>query len=206
MSGLFRSQANVLLARLFADAPSAQARLSRHAGKVVRLRHPLGWALVQIDPATIQVIDARWGNPGGDDAEVTRAADLHIELRDVLPDPAALGFDGLLRGASISGPADLADDFSQALRSLRIDLADWIAPWTGDIIAHRIELAGRSLLSGGLDLASRAAQQLSTRLGSDAGAVVGGAQGKLRSAEIHAAFDATQALESRVARLETRRR
>lgn len=108
----------------------------------------------------------------------------------------------LLRGARIVGAADFADDFSAALRLLRFDVADWLAPLTGDIVANRIGLGLAGFKSGAGEAARRIEDWL--RQSGATGRFPAPSREQLLGfgSEARALFDAVEALDRRVARLE----
>ncbi|HSD37310.1 MAG TPA: hypothetical protein VLC92_07355 [Rhodocyclaceae bacterium] len=69
------------------------------------------------------------------------------------------GTDQLTQHATVSGDAGFAETISQLLKHLRPDIGAALSPFTGDVLAHRVETS--------LARASAHAQQLARNLGSN---------------------------------------
>ena len=146
--------------------PWAAERLTRHAGKTLRVA--LGAFHVTL---TI-----------GHDGHLTQADPAIIPdvVLDVVPERlGAARLLSLREGGEfsdliqISGEASLAQVVSELARDLRPDPEDLLARWVGDIPATRIIGGLRSVGQGARGAAQRFAQNLAEYLSEEAGALVG---------------------------------
>ncbi|HEY5764185.1 MAG TPA: hypothetical protein VIS73_13335 [Rhodocyclaceae bacterium] len=179
-----------LLDRLLADQAEARQRLARHTGRRLRVGVLGGAATLAIDEGgALRIVDLH-GDP---------AADLRVTIS--AESLTALPAGDPLRGARIEGAADLADDFSAAARTLRFDPADWLAPFTGDIVANRIGEGLKALGAVGADALSRAEAALRDRAAADSLPLLRHAEAAGFDAELRQLFDAVESLDRRVGRL-----
>ena len=152
---------------LLSHNPEAAALLGAHAGKRLRFRAPpLPDLLARIgeDGRLQAAIDAAGASTGAP-ADTASEPDLQIEFNPLsLPwlaasDPALRA--RALRDMRIAGNLELAALMQQLAGSLRWDAEEDLSRVVGDVLAHRIAGAGRTLLASGQDNAWRAAQSLS---------------------------------------------
>lgn len=180
-----------LLDRVLADQAEARQRLARHAGRRVQIHLLGGSATLAIEGGGALRIVAL--SDGG-------AADLRVRIAS--ESLAALPSGDPLRGASIEGAADLADDFSAAARTLRFDPAEWLAPFTGDIVANRVGEGLKALSAAGVDALSRGEALLRELAASKSQPVLSRPADKAFADDVRQLFDAVEALARRVDRLE----
>ena len=180
-----------LLDRLLADQGEARERLGRHAGRRVQIDLLGGSATLAIDAGGTLRIVGLHGDP-----------DAQLLVRISTASMAELPGGDPLRGASIEGAADLADDFSAAARTLRLDPADWLAPLTGDIIANRIGQGLTALGAAGADARSRGEALLREQISADSLPLPTRQAVSAHYGELRSLFDAVEALDRRVNRLE----
>ena len=152
---------------LLSHNPEAAALLGAHAGKCLRFRAPpLPDLLARIgeDGRLQAAIDAAGASTGAP-ADTASEPDLQIEFNPLsLPwlaatDPALRA--RALRDMRIAGNLELAALIQQLAGSLRWDAEEDLSRVVGDVLAHRIAGAGRTLLASSQDNALRAAQSLS---------------------------------------------
>lgn len=152
---------------LLSHNPEAAALLGAHAGKCLRFRAPpLPDLLARIgaDGRLQAVIDAARATSNAP-ADAASEPDLQIEFNPLsLPwlaatDPALRA--RALRDMRIAGNLELAALIQQLAGSLRWDAEEDLSRVVGDVLAHRIAGAGRTLLASSQDNALRAAQSLS---------------------------------------------
>ena len=152
---------------LLSHNPEAAALLGAHAGKCLRFRAPpLPDLLARIgaDGRLQAVIDAARATSNAP-ADAASEPDLQIEFNPLsLPwlaatDPALRA--RALRDMRIAGNLELAALIQQLAGSLRWDAEEDLSRVVGDVLAHRIAGAGRTLLTSSQDNAWRAAQSLS---------------------------------------------
>jgi ubiquinone biosynthesis protein UbiJ len=159
---------------LLSHNPEAAALLGAHAGKCLRFRAPpLPDLLARIGEdgrllTTDDVhasADAPTAAPSKLPNDSTSEPDLQIEFNPLsLPwlaatDPALRA--RALRDMRIAGNLELAALIQQLAGSLRWDAEEDLSRVVGDVLAHRIAGAGRTLLASSQDNAWRAAQSLS---------------------------------------------
>lgn len=65
------------------------------------------------------------------------------------------GPDALRTGARIEGNAGFAETLAKLIQHLRPDLAAWLAPWLGDVLAHRLARSTQALGKAGLETGQR---------------------------------------------------
>lgn len=180
-----------LLDRLLADQTEAQQRLARHAGRRVQIDVLGASATLAIDAGgTLRIVGLR-GDPDAD-----------LRVRISTASLAALPGGDPLRGASIEGAADLADDFSAAARMLRFDPADWLASVTGDILANRIGDGLRAMAAAAADALARSDALLREAASGDALPLPSRATAGAFDGDLRRLFDAAEALGRRIDRLE----
>ena len=159
---------------LLSHNPEAAALLGAHAGKCLRFRAPplpdllarigADGRLLTIDDVHA-VADAPTAAPSKLPNDSPNEPDLQIEFNPLsLPwlaatDPALRA--RALRDMRIAGNLELAALIQQLAGSLRWDAEEDLSRVVGDVLAHRIAGAGRTLLASSQDNALRAAQSLS---------------------------------------------
>ena len=159
---------------LLSHNPEAAALLGAHAGKCLRFRAPplpdllacigADGRLLAIEDVHASV-DAPTAAPSKLPNDSPNEPDLQIEFNPLsLPwlaatDPALRA--RALRDMRIAGNLELAALIQQLAGSLRWDAEEDLSRVVGDVLAHRIAGAGRTLLASSQDNAWRAAQSLS---------------------------------------------
>ena len=159
---------------LLSHNPEAAALLGAHAGKCLRFRAPpLPDLLARIgaDGRLLAMedvhaaADAPTAAPSKLPNDSPNEPDLQIEFNPLsLPwlaatDPALRA--RALRDMRIAGNLELAALIQQLAGNLRWDVEEDLSRVVGDVLAHRIAGAGRTLLASSQDNAWRAAQSLS---------------------------------------------
>ena len=159
---------------LLSHNPEAAALLGAHAGKCLRFRAPpLPDLLARIGAdgrlLAIEDVHASADAPTAASSKLPNDSpnepDLQIEFNPLsLPwlaatDPALRA--RALRDMRIAGNLELAALIQQLAGSLRWDAEEDLSRVVGDVLAHRIAGAGRTLLTSSQDNALRAAQSLS---------------------------------------------
>jgi ubiquinone biosynthesis protein UbiJ len=159
---------------LLSHNPEAAALLGAHAGQCLRFRAPpLPDLLARIgEDGRLRAIDdvhaaadAPAGAPTKPPDDSPNEPDLQIEFNPLsLPwlaatDPALRA--RALRDMRIAGNVELAALIQQLASSLRWDAEEDLSRVVGDVLAHRIAGAGRTLLASSQDNALRAALSLS---------------------------------------------
>jgi ubiquinone biosynthesis protein UbiJ len=183
-----------LLNHLLGDA--ARARLAPHAGKRAALR------------------------AGGFDIELEVEADGTFAL----PAAAAAGAPALrvdadlgeliaarLRGETaagvhIAGDAEFAQAVSWGLAHLQLDVEDDLAPWLGDIAAHRIGRAARDARLRATSVGRRALDDARAWLAQSPRLLVARAEFDAAAADVARVRDAVARLDKRIAQLQRRPR
>lgn len=180
-----------LLDRLLADQVEAKQRLARHTGRRVQVEALGGTVTLAIETGGVLRVVELHGDPGAD-----------LRVRITSESLAALPAGDPLRGARIEGAADLADDFSAATRLLRFDPAEWLAPFTGDIVANRIGNGLKAMALAGADSAARIETLIRDLLSAQSLPVLPRSVDKDFDGEVRQLFDAVEALARRVDRLD----
>lgn len=136
------------LDHLLAAAPWARARLTPFAGHRARIVLP-PWQLEFRIAA---------------DGTLESLGDSAIEVEIVLPAGAPLaalqGREAMMRGVRVSGSAEFAEALSFVLRNLDWNAEEDLSRFVGDIAAHRLAQAARSIVSAQKDAVQRAAENL----------------------------------------------
>jgi ubiquinone biosynthesis protein UbiJ len=139
--------ATAALNHVLRSAPVALERLRRHAGRTVA---------VHVGPATFAFTIQTTG-------EVTAALpaasrDLDVRISPFLLPRLAANDDAAYRDIEMRGDAALADEVAFLARNLTWDAEEDLARAIGDIPAHRMATAARTLRDWGRDAALRMAQ------------------------------------------------
>lgn len=96
-------------------------------------------------------------------------ADLRLEVPADALGSLAEGPEALRRAARIEGHAGLAETLATLAQHLRPDPAAMLAPWIGDILAHRLERGARGLAATALESGRKTGEALLERLQTQAG-------------------------------------
>jgi ubiquinone biosynthesis protein UbiJ len=179
-----------LLDKVLGEQQAVRARLLRHAGRRAQI-DVLGTSVaVEIaGDGGLRLLGLRT-EPG---------AELHVWIGAETLSTWPSG--DLLRGARIEAAADIADDFSTAIRLLRIDPADLLAPLTGDILANRLGQGLTTLLAGAGEEAGRVDEWLRQSVATARIPLPGRSELLQFGDEARALFDALGMLERRIDRL-----
>lgn len=179
------------LNHLLAPSEWARLRLKPFAGQVVLLEMPpLQLALV----ATAEgLFDAHSGDT---------ASQVHITLPASTPLLMLQDIDKVMQQARISGNAEYAETLSFIFRHLEWDVEADLAPWVGDIIAHRLTRLGRSLQQHLRQGASNLAANLSEYARDETGFLVAEARLENFNTQVSTLRDDLARLEKRIQQLE----
>ncbi len=179
------------LNHLLEDAPWARARLAPFVGRTTRVVVPplpdLGF--VVREDGRLAVSDA----PEAQLVVTLRPAAVPLLLRR---DEALLG------EVEFSGDAELAAALQFLFRNLEWDFEEDLARVVGDVAAHRLAAAARSLVAWQQDAAERAGRNLAEYLTEEAGVLAQPAALARFGREVDDLRDATDRLAQRLERLE----
>ncbi|MCX8145379.1 MAG: hypothetical protein N3C59_03475 [Azovibrio sp.] len=136
-----------ILDHLLAEAEWARMRLHPFAGQVLRL---------ELGPVRLTFSITAAGGFAAASADATPQVCISLPTTplDLLQGP-----ERLLQQARVSGNADFAETLSFVFRHLEWDVEAELAPWLGDILAHRIARSGRALKARLSDHGRRLAEQ-----------------------------------------------
>lgn len=164
-------------------------RLAPHAGSTVELRNAPFPALrfVILPGGTVEA--------GGD--EPALVVSLHPDALLAL----ARGPEHFLRSIEVSGDPGLASAVMTLARELRWDAEESLSRWFGDVAAHRIANAGRSLVAWQLDAVGRISESLADYAIDEKRVLIARAELEQFAGEVAELRDAVERLEKRVGRL-----
>ena len=176
---------------LLRQSPGASDALARHAGATVRF-----------DLGVIRY-DARIADDGYFSEAVIDAPDATIRPTAALV--ARLPFLGrdAFRLAEYSGDAALLTTLDRVFRQLQWDVEADLAPWVGDVAAHRLHAFGRSLLDGLGNVATTAGITASEYLVEEAELMARRVDIERFATEVDHIVDDVARLEARLRRLES---
>jgi len=186
----------IALNRYLALEPAVQAEFGRLQGRVIAL-HALGpeWEFYVCPNASgVTVLDAWDAKP-----------DVRISAR-----PAALlrrafrGAEAGASGVSVEGDAELLQRFSTLLAKVGFDPEEWLARWIGGGAAHRLNQGLQGLLGWGRQSASTLALDTAEYLREETRDLVHRADVERWIEDVEAVRQRSEALASRIARLERR--
>ncbi|MDQ7989576.1 MAG: hypothetical protein REI09_08080 [Candidatus Dactylopiibacterium sp.] len=150
---MFADLTLALLNRLLAAEPWAGALLRPHAGQTALLELA-GWPLRFTVSAEGRLLATA----------PTVRPDVSIRVPAEALGRLSAGPEALRHAARIEGHAGFAETLATLIEHLRPDLAAWLAPRLGDVLAHRLARglgqAGRQGLVSGRRLAEAAAERL----------------------------------------------
>ena len=182
-----------LLNRLLGD--DARARLAPHRGKsATLLSGGVEIAVVVEDPGVFAL------RP---DAAAATAPELRIDA-DLAALLAARMRGQPVGGVRIAGDAEFAQAVSWSLEHLQLDVEDELAPWLGDIVAHRVGRAAHDARTQLQGLRRRAADDVRAWLGEAPRLVVSRAEFDSAAAAVARLRDAAARLDKRIALLQRR--
>jgi ubiquinone biosynthesis accessory factor UbiJ len=163
----------------------ARERLARFAGETIEL------SLLPLPPVRLRIADDGRLRPGeGSAGLVLRAGPAALFA---LP----LGEEQFLRAVDVSGNARLAQEIASLARHLRPDFEEELARVLGDVAAHRLAGAARSIAAWHVDAANRISEAAADFFSEEAGVLV-------RKADEAAHVRAVAELRDALARLEKR--
>jgi ubiquinone biosynthesis protein UbiJ len=136
------------LNHLLAAAPWARERLTPFAGHRARIVLP-PWQF-----------EFRIAADGTLESLGDSAIEVEIALPAGAPFAALQGREALMRGVRVSGSAEFAEALSFVLRNLDWDAEEDLSRFVGDIAAHRLAQAARTIVSAQKDAVRRAAENL----------------------------------------------
>ena len=185
---------------LLALDPVARKRLARHHGKVIgiHLRGPeITLYFIPDEQGGLQLQGSIEGEP---DALLSGSPLDLVRSRD--PDS---GTGQLFSGrVTISGDTALAHDFGATLAGLEIDWEEQLSKFTGDLIAHEVGEAVRTLGRYAGETGDRLARDLGEYLTEEARLLPNPLEVEEFVAEVDRLRDDAERLEARVKRLERR--
>jgi ubiquinone biosynthesis protein UbiJ len=179
------------LNHLLSQTPGASDSLARHAG-----------ACIRFDLAVVR-FDARIGEDGYFSAAVFETADATIRPTSALF--VRLPFVGreALRLAEYSGDPALLATLDQVFRRLQWDVESDLAPWIGDVAAHRVRALGDHVLNGFNQGAAAVSGNLGEYLVEEAELMARPVDVARFAADVDQLVDAVARAEARVRRLES---
>jgi len=185
--GLFERSLNHLLRQ----SPGAAEALVRHAGASVRFDLALGQ------------VDFRIADDGCLSEAVVDTPDAVIRPTPALV--ARLPFFGrdALRHADYSGDPALLATLDRVFKKLSWDVEADLAPWIGDIAAHRLHAMGRDALAGLAQVASALGLNASEYMVEEAGMMARKVDVARFNREVDTLADDAARLEARLRRLES---
>ena len=185
--GLFERSLNHLLRQ----SPGAAEALVRHAGASVRFDLALGQ------------VDFRIAHDGCLSEAVVDTPDAVIRPTPALV--ARLPFFGrdALRHADYSGDPALLATLDRVFKQLSWDVEADLAPWIGDIAAHRLHAMGRDALTGLAQVASALGLNASEYMVEEAGMMARKVDVARFNREVDTLADDAARLEARLRRLES---
>ena len=185
--GLFERSLNHLLRQ----SPGAAEALVRHAGASVRFDLALGQ------------VDFRIADDGCLSEAVVDTPDAVIRPTPALV--ARLPFFGrdALRHADYSGDPALLATLDRVFKQLSWDVEADLAPWIGDIAAHRLHAMGRDALAGLAQVASALGLNASEYMVEEAGMMARKVDVARFNREVDTLADDAARLEARLRRLES---
>jgi len=142
----------------------------------------------------------------GNGDEGAAPADVRLQLPATALGELLQGPEAVMAQAHVEGNAEFAEVLGQVLRNLRWDIEDDLAKLLGDVAAHRLHRAARSIGEQLVDGARRLQDNLAEYLAHESGLVVSRAEGARQGTAIAALANATEGLAGRLARLEERAR
>ena len=194
--------------------PAAPASSPLILGAANHLLRQEGWPLKRLRPFAGRRVRLALANftltlsiaKDGSFAEDTDTSGAEPDVRLQLPASALAdllqGPEALMAQAHVEGNAEFADVLGQVLRNLRWDIEDDLARLIGDIPAHRLHRAARSLGERLVGSARRLQANVDEYLTHEAGLGVSRAEAARQGVSIAALANAADALGERIARLE----
>jgi ubiquinone biosynthesis protein UbiJ len=210
-----------LLNHMLDDA--ARARLAPHAGKRAELRAGGMRVELEVDAqGAFMLPEALPAAAPGAPPAVRPAVPPEVSSKPLPELPAAaapaLRVDADLRellaarlrgetvgGVHIAGDAEFAQAMSWALQHLQLDVEDELAPWLGDIAAHRLGRAAHDARTRGAALGRRALDDARAWLAQSPRLLVARAEFDATAAAVARVRDAAARLDKRIALLQRRR-
>ena len=172
------------------SAPLAMERLASHAGRTAAFHvGPVTLAFTVL--TTGEVAAAVPGTPHDLEVRISPFALPRLAARE----PAA--FDAI----AITGDAALGEDVAFLLRNLTWDVEEDLSKVVGDIAAHRVVSAGRSLRAWGRDAALRTAQGAAEYWTEESPLIATRVKLEAFSREVDELAAALERLEQRIGRL-----
>jgi ubiquinone biosynthesis accessory factor UbiJ len=177
------------LNHLLDSEPWARERLAPFAGEAVELRSPPLPALrFTILPGGR--VEAGGGEPA-----------LVVTLGAGALAAAARGEEHFMRSVEVTGNARLANEVMLLVRHLRWDAEEDLSRLVGDVAAHRIAQAGRSLVAWQADTLARLAETFADYAAQERRLLVRRAEHDAFTASVARLRDAVERLEKRIGRL-----
>ncbi|MHB0973747.1 MAG: ubiquinone biosynthesis accessory factor UbiJ [Thiobacillus sp.] len=179
------------LNHLLRQSPGAAEALVRHAGAGVRFE------------LTLARFDFRIADDGCFSEAVVEAPDAIIRPTAALV--ARLPFFGrdALRQADFSGDPALLATLDRVFKQLNWDVEADLAPWVGDIAAHRLHAFGHDALAGASRVFSALGHNAGEYMVEEAGMMARHVDVTRFNREVDALADDAARLEARLRRLET---
>ncbi len=177
------------LNHLLGQAGWARDRLKSCAGRRARLG--LGPVVLNLAVSAEGLFAAAEESAG--EADVAIALPLDAPLRMVQG-----GVAEVMKGAQVSGAADMADALGFVLRNLRWDAEEDLSKLVGDIAAHRLVKGAESFVAWQKDAATRLTENLGDYLLHENPQLVKGEDFRAFGDEVAALAAAVEALEKRL--------
>lgn len=172
------------------------ARLRPFAGRRARL------ALANFVLTLRIADDGSFTAAEADGAEEATVPDVRLQLPATALGELLQGPEAVMAQAHVEGNAEFAEVLGQVLRNLRWDIEDDLAKVIGDVAAHRLHRAARSVGEQLVDGARRLQDNVAEYLAHESGLVVSRAESARQGTAIAAVANATDGLAGRLARLE----
>ena len=169
--------------------PWARERLAPFAGEALELRAP------PLPEIRLTILPGGRVEAGGADPA------LAIRLKPEALLALARGEEQLMRAVEVAGNARLANEVMLLVRHLRWDLEEELSGLVGDVAAHRIARAARSLAAWQADAARRLAAALGEYAIEEARLLVRRSEHETHAHALGEMRDALARLEKRVGRL-----
>lgn len=141
---MFSNLPLLFINRILRDEVWARKRLAGHAGQTARVE--VGNLVLRVTVDTEGLLQP---------AKAAACDDVSVSLPAAALGVLAENPAEITRHAHIEGSAALADTLATLLQHLRPDLAGWLAPFVGDVMAVRTTRAAHSVARAGISAASQ---------------------------------------------------
>ncbi|MDP1543733.1 MAG: SCP2 sterol-binding domain-containing protein [Polycyclovorans sp.] len=189
----------VALNRYLRLEPEAEAALASLAGKRIAVQlTPLGWHLL------LEMLPGGSVRVGVDEPDPPADVTLTGSPVELLARGAemARGEPFSAKGLQVRGDAETLRRFAAALNLVGADVEEWLAPWLGDVLAHRAAGFMRSALQWGRQTFSTLALNTTEFLQEESGDLPRRVDVEAWQDEVDLLRDAVDRFEARLQRLE----